>query len=187
MRGLEPFVANVKLNWNWEVDGTENVENNNSEQAVWLRQIGLKKLGANKKWGFNGAFMSVQGLITLPDYSPVAVVEVNRAMFVKTTHKVTLANGTPTNVDVNRPRPIAAIATFPFDVAEALVNLPAQLVQVRISNIQSAQDLAAKKTEVQKAAQQASEDEIKKRLTDMNAYSDALAAALDAKGKWRQR
>ncbi len=183
VRGLEPLIAKVQLNWDWKVDGTEKVKDDEWEKVVWLRERGLKKVDGG--WGFQGPFMSAQGLMTLPDYGPVAVVQVNRAMFVKTTHKVTLANGTPTNVDINRPSPIAAIATFPADVAEALVNLPAQLVQVRISNIKSADDLAAKKTEVEKAAQKTQEEEATQRLVKMNAYLDASAIAIDAKNKWQ--
>ena len=189
VRGLEPFVVEGQLSWDWEVAGTEGWNDDTSDEASWLRERGLIFRKGDKdhagSWGFHGPLMSAQGLTNLPDYAPVTVVPVDRAMFVKTKHKVTFTNGTLANVDINRPSPIAAIATFPAEVAEALVNLPAQLVQVRISNIKSAEDLAAKKTEGEKAAQKTENENVVQRAADMNTYIDAKAIADVALRQWQ--
>ena len=184
VKGLEPFIVMVTLSWDWDVPGTASVNGDDSDEAKWLRERAFRK--GERGWGFHGPLMSAWGLTNLPDYAPVLVVPINRAMFVKTKQSVTFTNGTLANIDINRPSPIAAIATFPADVAEKIVELPAQLIQLRISNIQPAETLAAKKVEAEKAAQQAIDESVKQKTGYMNAYLDAFVSALEAKDKWQQ-
>ena len=80
---------------------------------------------------------------------------------------------------------IGAIASFPAEVADTLVALPAQLVQVRIDTIDAAQQLATAESGAQQTAQQARDQSIDDQTQRANAYFDALNAARKAHAAWQ--
>ena len=75
--------------------------------------------------------------IEMPNASPVLAIGVQRAMF--TTRKTTLLfnNGTLTDVALDKGSEAEGFVVIPLAVAKALVDIPAQIIQVRIADVQS--------------------------------------------------
>lgn len=80
--------------------------------------------------------------VTLPNFSPIDHVEFERAAFVSQTYILTIHDGVPYQLYLNKPSQAAAIATFPVTVANALLSIPLQLtnlIQARV-NIANSQN-----------------------------------------------
>lgn len=72
--------------------------------------------------------------IELPNVSPVMVVGVERAMFTKRETALKFEQGVLTDVAVKKGSELEGFVEIPLAVAHAIVNVPAQIVQVRIAD-----------------------------------------------------
>jgi hypothetical protein len=96
-----------------------------THRVVILRQkSGVWELYQNKR-------------IEMPNASPVLSIGVQRAAF--TTRKTTLYfnNGTLTDVAVDKNSEAEGFVVIPLAVAKAITDIPAQIVQVRLADVQS--------------------------------------------------
>ncbi len=183
VRGIEPFVITAELRWKFDLTKAESTALGTADaNALYARNMSKDTSGI---WGYHGTLMSATGLAAVPDYSPVAVVPMNRAMFVTVANNLTFTGGVLTGSEVTRPSPIAAVAGFPEKVANALVALPAELVQVRINSLSTATSLATAETTAAAATQTSRATAIDNAATLRNAYLDALGPANAALAAWQ--
>jgi hypothetical protein len=73
----------------------------------------------------------------MPNASPVLSIGIERAVF--TTRKTSLVfnNGTLTDVAIDKSSELEGFVQIPLAVAQAIVDIPAQIVQIRLSDVQS--------------------------------------------------
>jgi hypothetical protein len=77
--------------------------------------------------GGNGA-----GSVFLPNAAPVLSMDVKRAAFVSQSYILTLQQGVPVEVTLNKPSQALAASTLPLNLARSLISLPTNLVQLKI-------------------------------------------------------
>jgi len=75
--------------------------------------------------------------------------------------------------------------TFPADVAERLIQIPAEIVQLRISNLDTAENLEAKTAEVETLAEKREADRIQSQGELEVAYITSKAEAEKASLAWQ--
>jgi hypothetical protein len=69
----------------------------------------------------------------VPDSRTLALLPVEAGMFTTTTHKLVFKDGTPTEVSVNSPSQLAAIAGLPIAIARAMLSVPGELIKLRFN------------------------------------------------------
>jgi hypothetical protein len=103
----------------------------------------------------DGRPASVQTVL-LPNEAQVMTIPITRAAFVKKVTTVAFDHGLLTEVDINKPSEMLAFMDIPLAIAKAIVDVPAELVQLKINTSKGNTDLAnQQKSELQ--AQQALE------------------------------
>jgi hypothetical protein len=75
--------------------------------------------------------------VEMPNASPVLSIGVQRAMFTKRQTTLAFSNGTLTDVAVDKGSEAEGFVVIPLAVAKALADIPAQIIQVRIADVQS--------------------------------------------------
>jgi hypothetical protein len=75
--------------------------------------------------------------VEMPNASPVLSIGVQRAMFTKRQTTLAFNNGTLTDVAVDKGSEAEGFVVIPLAVAKALADIPAQIIQVRIADVQS--------------------------------------------------
>ena len=93
-------------------------------------------------WKSSGG--SGAGSVYFPNAAPILSMEVKRAAFVSQSYVLSLQQGVPVEVMLNKPSQALALSAFPLNVARALVSLPTNLIQLKI-------DYSSKSSELLKA------------------------------------
>jgi hypothetical protein len=76
-------------------------------------------------------------------------LNVKRASFVSQTFAVTLQQGVPVEVIMNKPSTVLAVSAFPLNLARSLVSLPTNLLQLKLDySSKNNELLKAKDTEI---------------------------------------
>lgn len=78
--------------------------------------------------------------IEFPQSSPAEILPFTSGAFVKTEYDVEFVNGMLTSMNAKRPSEALGIASIPFDILKALVQIPAELIKFRVDY--STQDVA---------------------------------------------
>jgi hypothetical protein len=73
----------------------------------------------------------------MPNASPVLSIGVKRANFTKRQTTLVFDRGTLTDVAIDKGSEAEGFVVIPLAVAKAIVDIPAQIVQVRIADVQS--------------------------------------------------
>ena len=84
----------------------------------------------------------------MPNVSPIFSIGVYRALFAVRTTNLTFASGVLTNVYINKTSEIEGFSLIPLRVAQAIVRLPTEIVQLRIDDTKRSTDLAARETQL---------------------------------------
>lgn len=102
---------------------------------VYRRAIPYKFVIADKQ---QNTIKSAQ--VTLPNGGPLAYVPMTAGPFVKTERNVTFSNGMLLSNKETRPSEVLAFTRIPLDILEALIALPAEILQLKfdISSKESA-------------------------------------------------
>ena len=119
----------------------------------------------------------VEQKVLVADYAPITRLPLSRALFVKSSEDVTLSDGVVTMHKWNRPSSAAALAAFPVEVIERLLEVPAEIIQLKINTMGDQIKLLKKigELEAQLASAETTQTE------DENAYLSALATAINKK------
>jgi hypothetical protein len=80
-------------------------------------------------------------ILAIENTSPVMRIDVTRAAFVKSVNTVDFTDGMVTALHVEKPSSSMAIVRVPLDIADAIVSLPAQILQLRIDQTNQRQQL----------------------------------------------
>ena len=75
---------------------------------------------------------SKQERFNLPDRNSVMVMPVRSGSFVTTKHTLVFEQGQPTQVKIAQASELLALASFPFDIARAVLSVPAEILQLKI-------------------------------------------------------
>jgi hypothetical protein len=89
----------------------------------------------------DGRSASVQTVL-LPNEAQVMTIPITRAAFVKKVTTVAFDHGLLTEVDINKPSEMLAFMDIPLAIAKAIVDVPAELVQLKINTSKGNTDLA---------------------------------------------
>ncbi|MGP0092752.1 MAG: hypothetical protein ACLPKB_22850 [Xanthobacteraceae bacterium] len=73
--------------------------------------------------------------IEMPNISPVLSIGVERAMFTQRTTKLSFDHGVLTDVAIHKDSELVGFVNIPLAVAQAVVDVPAQIVQIRINDV----------------------------------------------------
>ena len=76
----------------------------------------------------------VQEIMMLPNRSPVVCLPIERGAFVTSKFKVTFAEGLLTEMSSDKPSEILGFMSIPLDIARAIVSVPGELLQVKVTN-----------------------------------------------------
>ena len=79
--------------------------------------------------------------VEMPNVSPVMVVGVERAMFAKRETTLKFDNGVLTDVAIKKGSELEGFVEIPLAAAHAIVDVPAQLVQIRIADTSNQTEL----------------------------------------------
>src|SRR6185503_8335491 len=99
--------------------------------------------GGREPWAL---FMTTH--MEMPNVSPIFSIGVHRAIFATRTTNLTFAKGVLTNIYINKTSELEGFSIIPLRVAQAIVRLPTEIVQLRIDDTKRSTDLAAKETEL---------------------------------------
>ena len=130
-------------------------------------------------------------IVNLNHQSPIVGINVARRFGVDTVTKITFSDGVPTEISLNKPSEILAAVAIPFKISQAIVKIPAELVQLRINRTDASQKLLDSQKAVLQS-QQNIEDQMRTlnasrtgpNLQDLQRKSDVLTKdkeLLDAK------
>lgn len=72
--------------------------------------------------------------IEMPNISPILSIGVERAMFTQRTTKLTFDHGVLSDVSIHKDSELVGFVKIPLAAAQAIVDLPTQIVQVRIND-----------------------------------------------------
>ncbi len=82
----------------------------------------------------------------MPNVSPIFSIGVHRAIFTNRETSLTFANGVLTNVRIEKGSELEAFSRIPLEVAQAIVNLPTEIIQLRINDTKGQSELASAQT-----------------------------------------
>lgn len=82
--------------------------------------------------------------LEMPNVSPVFSIGVSRAMFANRKTTLTFDQGMLTNVDIDKGSELEGFVRIPLALAQAIVNVPAQILQLRINVAEDRTELANK-------------------------------------------
>jgi hypothetical protein len=80
-------------------------------------------------------------IVFLPYQAPIIAWDITRPAFVKQVTKLTFVNGVLTEVYLNKPSEWLAAVKIPSEILKAVAGLPLELLQFRVSNDQSYNNL----------------------------------------------
>lgn len=86
--------------------------------------------------------------IEAPNVSPIFSIGVYRALFATRKTELTFANGVLTNVKIEKDSELESFSRIPLRVAQAIVAIPTEVLQLRIRDVTSEQLLASKQAEL---------------------------------------
>jgi len=92
--------------------------------VILRRKSGVWELYQNKR-------------VEMPNASPVLSIGVQRAMFTTRQTSLLFNNGTLTDVAIDKKSEAEGFVVIPLAVAKAITDIPAQIVQVRLADVQS--------------------------------------------------
>ena len=76
----------------------------------------------------------IQQIYMLPNRSPVVCLPIERAPFVSSKFRVDFSNGLLTKMSSTKPSEILGFMSIPIDIARAIVSIPGELLQVKVTN-----------------------------------------------------
>jgi hypothetical protein len=76
-------------------------------------------------------------LFELPNATPVLAIGVDRAMFAKRITSLSFSNGTLTDVIIDKDSEAVGFVSIPLVAAQAIVDIPGQMLRLRIADTQS--------------------------------------------------
>lgn len=82
-------------------------------------------------------------ILALPQAGPVSYIPMNSAAFVRTANDVSFSDGVIASWTNERPSELLEVVRLPVKVAQALISVPAQLLQLRVNYSSQAEALAA--------------------------------------------
>ena len=180
VRGAEPYLLRAELKLDWQLDDSvktalEAVSDADKPSAIAIAQSrGLSASTAGV--AVSGSLSRVEQLAHLPDYAPVFRVPLERASFVKTTHALAFADGRLKSRNMNRPSSALALSKLPYDLAESVIALPTDLLQLKFDISSKQQQLVGQELELQQALQQQTEAGFDKQAAYEETYAKALVA-----------
>jgi hypothetical protein len=80
--------------------------------------------------------------ILLPNLAPVLAIDVPRALFAQNDVTIDFSNGALTGIAIDRTSEASGLSSIFLELTEAVVKLPAQLIQLRFAYIKSENQLA---------------------------------------------
>lgn len=123
---------------------------------------------------FGHAF--VQQFASIPDYSPVLMLDYDRARFVKTTYSSKFEDGVLTNFDANRPSSGLAIASAPLGIAKEILKVPAEILQLKFNISSAEKQLVDSEAALAKSVAAAAPDTAKQQQETAIAQNNLAAA-----------
>ena len=95
--------------------------------------------GSREPWAL---FMTKH--MEMPNVSPIFSIGVKRALFATRNTELTFANGVLTNIKIDKTSELENFSRIPLALAQAIVRLPTEIVQLRIDDTTNATNLANK-------------------------------------------
>lgn len=109
-----------------------------------------------------------QQILMLPNRSPVVCYPIERTAFVRRTLSMSFDNGLLTSMTTDKPSEILGFLSIPIDVAKAIVSIPGELLQLRITRIDQRKALSSSEA----AALQSLQDLQKAKASSAGTVSD---------------
>ncbi len=82
----------------------------------------------------------------MPNVSPIFAIGVHRAIFTNRETSLTFANGVLTNVRIDKGSELEAFSRIPLEIAQVIVKLPTEIIQLRIDDTRGQAELASAQT-----------------------------------------
>jgi hypothetical protein len=116
--------------------------NANHKLVVWRKS----NPGSREPWAL---FLTKN--VDMPNVSPIFSIGVQRAFFANRATELTFANGVLTNIKINKTSELENFSKIPLALAQAIVRLPTEIVQLRIDDTTNATTLASKQIDLANA------------------------------------
>lgn len=71
--------------------------------------------------------------ILLPNEAPIMAIDLTRGAFIKKAMTLNFKNGILTQITVDKPSEVLAALDIPLDIAKAIVSLPTELIQFKVT------------------------------------------------------
>lgn len=105
--------------------------------------------------------MSDEFIVSLPSATAIHCARIPLGRFVENVFDMTFTNGYPQSVTVNKPSSAKAIANIPFDIINAIIAMPSQLLQFRIN---WTRDMASQQSQLIDAKTMEQDSRLKKKV-----------------------
>jgi hypothetical protein len=102
-----------------------------------------RSVGGRESWA-----LFVTKHVEMPNVSPIFSIGVQRAMFATRNTELTFAQGVLTNIKIDKTSELENFSRIPLALAQAIVRLPTEIVQLRIDDTTNATTLANKQMEL---------------------------------------
>lgn len=86
--------------------------------------------------------------VEMPNVSPIFSIGVYRALFATRKTELTFASGILTNVKIDKTSELESFSRIPLRIAQAVVNIPTEIIQLRINDVTDQTTLANKQMEL---------------------------------------
>jgi hypothetical protein len=156
------FAANALKNLSGGVVSTFEIPN--QQLSTSLKDSELDKKGCRSvsgicyrlpvkyyvRFGFNDGRVFSRS-ISLPNAGPIVPLNLSRAVFVEKVHEISLTDGSPAEMKLKKPSEGLEIVSLPLEIAKAILQAPAEILQLKINQNDKEKELANSKNEKIKA------------------------------------
>lgn len=115
----------------------------------------------------------LKGELVIPDNDSFIPIRIERSSFVKKTYVMKVSNGLLTENSIEKPSQVEGFISIPIKVAQAIMSIPAQLIQFRIVNIKNETSLETTQQNLDKAKLDTKKNEIALEAEILKAKIDA--------------
>lgn len=105
--------------------------------------------------------------IEMPNIAPVLSIGVERAMFARRATLLTFTGGVLTGVQIHKTSELVGFVSIPLQVAQAIVDIPAQIIKIRISDVNQSAELIQTQSQL---------------IDAVNSYNTTLATLVQSGG-----
>ena len=102
------------------------------------------------RFGFDNGRVFTRN-ISLPNGGPIVSLNLNRAAFVEKVHEISFTDGSPAEMKLKKPSEGLEFVALPIEIVKAILQAPAEILQLKINQNDKEKELANSKNEKLKA------------------------------------